>query len=88
MSSFFRLKQCCCLAHLVNDLHVKRAAFQTQSALDAGGGFHRELCVPFLNLLDPPGRDLIQVPDHPPDLDPLGTRQTMLTVVYTKDTSC
>jgi hypothetical protein len=39
------------------------------------------------DLLDPPGRDLIQVPDHPPDLDPLRTRQAVLAVVDKNDTS-
>ena len=52
-----------------------------------GRSLDRKPRVPLFDLLDPPGRDLIQVPDHPPDLDPLRTRQTVLTVVYTKDTS-
>jgi hypothetical protein len=76
------------LAHLVDDVHVKRAALRADTALDAGRGFDRELCVPLLDLLDPSGWHLVQVPDHPPDLDPFRTRQAVLTVVCTKDTSC
>ena len=82
------LKHRCGLAHLCEYVHVKRAALHAHPALDAGGGLDREPRVPLFDLLDPPSRHLIQVPDHPADLDPLLTRQTMLPVVYTKDTSC
>jgi hypothetical protein len=38
-------------------------------------------------LLEPSRWDLIQIPDHPVNLAPLGTRQTVMAVVDKNDTS-
>jgi hypothetical protein len=65
----------------------KGAALHARPALDAGGGLDRELVVPFFDLFKASRRDLIQIPDHPPDLDPLETRETVLAIVDKNDTS-
>jgi hypothetical protein len=81
------LKQRRSFAHLGRYVDVKRTALHTDTTFDAGRRRDRKPRVPLFDLLDPSCRDLIQVPDHPPDLDPLRTRKTVLTVVSTKDTS-
>ena len=84
------LKQRRSFAHLGGPtfrVGVKRTALHAHAALDAGRGLDRKVGVGRPGLLDALGWDLIQVPDDPADLDPLGTRQTVLTVVSTKDTS-
>ena len=73
--------------HLVNDRHAKRTALQAVAALDARRGLDREISVPPRDLLQLSAQQLIQVPDHPADLDPLGTREAVMAVVDKKDTS-